>query len=99
MAGYVIALVDVTDPEGYAVYRDMVPSTIEQYGGKYLARGGRYETLEGQQACSRLALIEFESYERALQWWGSPEYEAAKPHRRKSSTASIVLVEGLAPPS
>lgn len=95
MSAYVIALINVTDPEGYEPYREMAPSSIAKYGGRYLARAGRSEVLEGETADNRFVVLEFESYERAQEWWNSPEYEAAKPYRRKSATATIMLVEGL----
>jgi uncharacterized protein (DUF1330 family) len=47
MPGYVIVEIDVTDPEGYEEYRRLAAPTVEAYGGRYLVRGGRTETLEG----------------------------------------------------
>lgn len=95
MTAYVIALIDVTEPEGYEVYKEMAPASIAQYGGRYIARAGRSEVVEGEAEANRFVLLEFESYERAQEWWNSPEYEAAKPHRRKSATSTIMLVDGL----
>jgi uncharacterized protein (DUF1330 family) len=96
MAAYVIALINVTDPDGYQGYRELAPPTIAKYGGRYLARGGRSELLEGDAGgAERLVLLEFESFEKAKEWWTSPEYEAAKPHRHRSATSTIMLVEGL----
>ncbi len=95
MSAYVIALINVTDGEGYGVYRDMVPQTVAKYGGRYLARGGRSEVLEGVAQANRFAVLQFESFERAQEWWNSEEYEAAKPHRRSSAESVIVLVDGL----
>ena len=46
MAGYVVVQVSIHDPEGFAVYREMVPPTLEVYGGRYLVRGGDWENLE-----------------------------------------------------
>jgi uncharacterized protein (DUF1330 family) len=95
MPAYVIALINVTDPEGYEAYRDMTPPTIAQYGGRYIARAGRTEVLEGEMDANRAVLLEFESFEKAKEWWNSPEYEAAKPHRRRNATSTLVLVEGV----
>jgi len=95
MTAYVIALIEVTDREGYDVYKEMAPPTIAQYGGRYIARAGRSEVVEGETEANRFVLLEFESYERAQEWWNSPEYEAARPHRRRSATSTIVLVDGL----
>jgi uncharacterized protein (DUF1330 family) len=101
MAAYVIAIIHVTDPDTYQRYKEFAPPdgrvlpTVAKYGGRYLARGGRAEVLEGEAAAERLALVEFESYERAKEWWTSPEYAAAKPFRQMSTTSTILLVEGL----
>jgi uncharacterized protein (DUF1330 family) len=95
MTAYVIALIEVTDPEGYEVYKEMAPASIAQYGGRYIARAGRSEVVEGEAKANRFVLLEFESYERAQEWWNSPEYEAAKPHRRRSATSTLMLVDGL----
>ena len=94
MAAYVIATVHVTDESAYAVYREMVAPTIEAYGGRYLARGGRAETLEGSGAPGRVIVVEFPDYERALAWYGSPEYAEAKLQRQGSSRGELILVEG-----
>jgi uncharacterized protein (DUF1330 family) len=94
MSAYVIALINVTDPEGFAPYRDMATSSIAQSGGRYLARGGRSEVLEGETDANRFVIVEFDTYEQAKKWFDSPEYEAAKPHRRKNSTSTLMLVEG-----
>jgi len=69
MAAYVIAIINVTDPDVYQRNKELgpelVPPTIAKYGGRYLARGGRSEVLEGDTAAERLVLVEFESYEKA----------------------------------
>src|SRR5947209_16883158 len=94
MAAYVIALINVTNQEGYAPYRDLATSSVARYGGKYLARGGKSEVLEGETDANRFVILEFDSYEKAQEWWTSPEYEAAKPHRRKNAASTLMLVEG-----
>lgn len=96
MAGYVVVQVDVHDPEGFAIYRDMVPPTLETYGGQYLVRGGDYECLEGEWNPKRLVIIQFDSVERAKQWWASEEYAPAKALREKTSHSKLIIVEGLA---
>ena len=94
MAAYVIAEVDVTDPAGYEEYRRAVPATIEQYGGRYLVRGGRVEVLEGDWQPSRLVILEFESAERARAWWSSQEYSGPKSIRQRTATSKLIIVEG-----
>jgi uncharacterized protein (DUF1330 family) len=95
MAAYVIAQVDVNDPERYADYRKMVPTSLEAYGGKFIARGGNAEVLEGEkQLPGRLVIIEFESMERAKAWWASEEYRDAKALRQATSNGTLFLIEG-----
>jgi uncharacterized protein (DUF1330 family) len=96
MAAYVIGIIDVNDPDAYEHYKELTPPTIARFGGRYIARGGRSEVLEGDSGPGRFVLLEFESFEKAKEWWTSPEYEAAKPYRHKSATSTILLVEGLA---
>ncbi len=93
--GYVVADLDVHDAEGYDEYRRAVPPTIEQYGGRYLARGGAVEPLEGDWSPKRFVIVEFESPERARRWHDSEEYAGPKAIRQRCATGSLLLVEGL----
>ena len=95
MAAYVIADIDVQDPVRYADYRAMVPASIEAYGGRFLARGGKVESLEGPWQPKRTVILEFPSVERAKAWWDSAEYAPAKALRRSASEGSLILLEGL----
>lgn len=99
MAGYVIAIVDVTDVEGYQAYSRQVPATIAQYGGRYLVRGGTMEVREGEWPGPRTVILEFPTLERALQWYDSPEYQPLRPIRQANSRASIAFFEGVANPA
>jgi uncharacterized protein (DUF1330 family) len=94
MAAYVIATVEITDPQGFEEYRKMVPATVEKYGGKFIARGGNMETLEGDWQPKRLVIIEFDSLERAKQWWASEEYREAKILRQRTAKSELIVVEG-----
>jgi uncharacterized protein (DUF1330 family) len=96
MPGYVIAEVTITDPQGFEKYREMVPATIAKYGGRFIARGGKLETLEGEWKPKRLVIIEFESAARAKEWWASEEYREAKELRQRTSRTDLVIVEGVA---
>jgi uncharacterized protein (DUF1330 family) len=92
---YVIAIVDITDPVRYQSYREMVLPTITEYGGRFIARGGRTEVLEGAWASRRVVIVEFPSLERAKEWWASPEYAEAKALRQATSEGTLIVVEGL----
>lgn len=91
--GYIIARVSVDDPEAYAVYAKGAFGAMQKYGARILARGGRSEALEGG-ARPRNVILEFESYERAKEYFNSPEYQAARQHRVNGSTGEFVVVEG-----
>jgi len=95
VAGYVIADVDVHDPEAYEEYRKLVPGTLELFGGRFVVRGGKAETLEGEWAPKRIVVLEFPSVERARAWYESEEYQEAKAIRQRHSTGSLLLVEGV----
>lgn len=92
---YILVQVDVTNPQQYAEYAKLSPGIIEQFGGRFVARGGRSETLEGTKAPTRVVIVEFPSYERAQQFYNSAEYQAAKRLRAGAAAAQFVLVEGL----
>ena len=95
MAAYAVVDVQVTDPDRYAEYREKAPQTITQYGGKYLARGGTVEVLEGEWSPQRLVVLEFESIERLREWYDSPEYAPLKKLRTETTSTEFVVVEGL----
>jgi uncharacterized protein (DUF1330 family) len=93
-AGYIIAIVDVTDLDKYKAYAaDAGPATLK-YGGKYLARGGPFEVLEGSFSGKRFVVLEFESVEKAKTFYHSPEYQAARKHRLGGANFNMVVVEG-----
>lgn len=95
MKAYAIVDIDVTDPEGYKEYVRLAPATVTQYGGRYIARGGQNETLEGHWQARRLVILEFESMEKAKQWLNSPEYAPVRALRHKYARTNMVLVEGI----
>jgi uncharacterized protein (DUF1330 family) len=95
MAGYIVADVQITDPEAYEQYKAAVPATLAAYGGKFLVRGGRTEILEGDWEPNRIVVLEFESAEKAKAWWSSQEYAAPKQLRQSASLTKMILVEGI----
>ena len=92
--GYWIARVDVRDPERYKDYVTAAKPAFEKYGAHFLARGGRYERLEGQVR-ARNVLIEFPSLEAAHDCYHSPEYQIAAAIRQEVADAEMVIVEGI----
>jgi len=95
MSAYVVVQVDVKDPVRYADYRAMVPPTFEKFGGRFLVRGGRTETLEGDWAPKRFVVVEFPSMEQAKAWWASTEYADAKALRQATAVTQMIVAEGV----
>lgn len=95
MAAYIIVDVSITDPEGYEEYRRQSAATVAAYGGRFLARGGAVTMLEGSWSPNRLVVLEFETVERAQQWWSSPEYAAIKPIRQRTTETQMIVVAGV----
>ena len=95
MAAYVIVDIDVQDPVEYAKYKEMAAPVVAAFGGKYLARGGKVETLEGDWVAKRLVILEFENVRRAKEWLNSKEYSAARALRHKTSTSNMIVIEGV----
>ncbi len=95
MAAYWLARVRIVDPVEYKKYTDLVPPIVKKYGGRILARGGRYEVLEGPEEFERFVVIEFSSLEQAVACHRSPEYREAAAFRRGGAGINeLVIVEG-----
>lgn len=95
MPAYVIAMVNVTDPEKYQEYAKLAGPANEKYGGKFLARGGKTEVLEGKFPFGRLVVNEFPSVDAARKFWHSVEYQAARQKRLTAADFHMVVTEGL----
>lgn len=63
-------------------------------GGRYLVRGGAMQPLEGEWR-SRAVLVEFPTYAAALAFYDSDAYQKARQVRLRSSTASVVAMDGI----
>jgi uncharacterized protein (DUF1330 family) len=94
MPAYFIVDLEVTDAAGFDEYRKLVPDTIAKYGGRFLVRGGRTETLEGDWQPQRVVVLEFPSVEQAKRWYDSEEYRDPKALRWRTAKANLILVEG-----
>ncbi len=95
MPAYVIAMVEVKDAVRYEDYRKQVLATVTAYGGHFVARAGKTEVLEGHWPPTRLVIVEFPSFERAKEWWSSPEYAGPKALRQATSDGTLVLIDGV----
>jgi uncharacterized protein (DUF1330 family) len=91
--GYWVARVDVADPERYKAYIAANAEPLKKYGARFLVRAGAFENPEGSSR-SRNVVIEFPSYQAALDCWKSPEYQEALELRLPASTVDLVIIEG-----
>ena len=95
MSAYLIANVDIKNTERFKGYMKATPSLIKQFGGKFLVRGGDFEICEGSWNPKRLVLVEFESMQKAKEFYNSPEYKAVIDLRQSSAYTEWVFVDGL----
>lgn len=95
MAAYVVVEVEVQDQDRYETYKRMVPPSLAAYGGRFIARGGEVETLEGEWSPTRLVILEFPSVEQAKAWWSSEEYAEAKALRQATARSRMIVVAGV----
>ena len=97
MVAYWVARSKVNNPEQYRKYADLAPAIIGKFGGKFLARGGKFKILEGPKKFHRFIVIEFPSFEKAVACHESPEYLEAAAHRKKdgASELEVVIVESI----
>jgi uncharacterized protein (DUF1330 family) len=100
MPAYWVARSRVIDPVEYKKYTDLVPGIIARYGGKPLARGGRFQIMEGPDKFQRFIVIEFPTFEKAVACFTSPEYDKAAAFRRSGAgEVETIIVEGVEAPS
>jgi uncharacterized protein (DUF1330 family) len=95
MSAYLIAQVNVTDPELFATYGSQVPAVIEQYGGRYLVRGGATEAVEGSWTPARLVVVEFPSMAQLKRFYHSDEYAPLIELRNQSARTDLTFAEGI----
>ena len=91
--GYWIVRVDITDQEQYKLYMAANAAPFKKYGARFLVRSGLFENPEGASR-SRNVVLEFPTYEIALECWKSPEYQAAIKLRQPVSTFDLIIIEG-----
>jgi uncharacterized protein (DUF1330 family) len=94
MAAYVIAMVNITDPEKYAKYSAKATLASQKHGGEFIVRGGDPETVEGALPYSRVVVNRFETREKARAFYNSMEYQDAKQERLGAADFNMIIVEG-----
>jgi len=95
MSVYLVAELDVKDPEELRKYGEKVPETIAKHGGRYLARRGRLDVLEGKWNSKLLTIVEFPSREALLAWYNSEEYRPLKALRQRAADTTLLMAEGV----
>lgn len=95
MSAYWVARSRIDDPVAYKKYTDRIPAIMKQYGGKVLARGGRYQIMEGPETFHRFVVIEFPTLEQGVACFESTEYQEAAAFRKPGGgVVELVIVDG-----
>jgi uncharacterized protein (DUF1330 family) len=98
MPTYVIVEMSVSDTEQYERYKSLAEASVARHGGAYKVRGGRIESIEGEEVTDRVVILEFPDMPSARNWYDSPEYQAALPLRLAAAkTTRLFFVEGYGP--
>ena len=95
MPAYFVAELEITDQTGMDPYRAAVPAALEQYGGRFLTRGGATELVEGGPEPKRVVILEFADKAAVKRWYNSPEYQKILPMRLDNATGRAFIVEGV----
>ena len=95
MTAYVIASINVTDPDKYKNYMAVSPAAVAAAGGKFIVRGGNLEILEGDWSRPRVVIIEYPTREAAKAFYDSASYVAARAERAGAAEFSMIVVDGV----
>ena len=93
MPALVLVEVSIHNPELYEAYKKHTLATIQKFGGRFVVRGAKTESLEGDWSPERLVILEFSDVQTAKDWWSSPEYTIAKSIRYQAATSKMLVVE------
>lgn len=98
--GYLIAEAKVHDAEAYERYKPLSLAAVEQYGGRFIVRGGSSDVLEGNWTPPhRMVIVEFETVEQAKCFYHSPEYQAARHVRDDAAEMNMLVISGVDNPN
>ena len=95
MSGFAIFNIEIKKPQEYKEYVDKVKPIAERYGGEYIVRGGETTIVEGNWTYPRTVVIKFPSYEKALEWYNSKEYQPVKQIRLDNAVANGIIIKGV----
>jgi uncharacterized protein (DUF1330 family) len=94
--GYVIAEVEITDPAPLQKYGEKIAETLAPFNHRYVVSTSKIQALEGDAPKDRVVVIEFDSVQKAREWYDSPAYAAIRPIRQNATKSRIFIVEGVA---
>ena len=94
MKGFIIVDVKINDAARFEDYKKLTPASLKPFEGRFVVRGGKTDTLEGDWNPQRIVIIEFPSVEKAKAWWSSEEYAPAKALRQSCAVAKMIVAEG-----
>jgi uncharacterized protein (DUF1330 family) len=95
MPAYIIVEITVHNPQEYEEYKKLSLPSLQPFNGRFIARGGKTVTLEGDWDPARIVILEFPDTEKALEWYHSDIYATAKAIRLRTSTSRMIMVEGV----
>jgi uncharacterized protein (DUF1330 family) len=95
MTGFAIFNINIKNVEAYKEYIKKVGPLVKKYGGEYLVRAGEYKVMEGKWEYPRTVVIKFPTYEKALEWYNSEDYQPIKPIRLANSEANGIIIRGI----
>ena len=95
MPAYVIVEISVHNPQEYEEYKKLSLPSLKPFNGKFIVRGGKTITLEGDWDPERIVVLEFPDTELALEWWNSDIYAKAKAIRQRTASTRMIVVEGI----
>ena len=96
MKAYVLVQETITDEEMFEAYRKGVMATLQEFGGRFIVRGGQLTVVEGEWPHHRLVVVEFPSRQAAEGWYHSPAYQELLPMRLRSAAGNLIIVDGAA---
>jgi len=92
--GYLIVRINIKNAELFQQYPPLSTEAVKKFEGKYLVRGGEFDVVEGKWSAERTTVVEFESLEKAKEFYSSLEYDNAKKVRQESADTDLILIEG-----
>jgi len=95
MPAFIIVEITIHNPVEYEDYKKLTPASLKPFDGRFVVRGGKTETLEGDWNPERIVVLEFPNVEKAKQWWNSEGYAPAKALRQRTAHSKMILVPGI----